>query len=306
MKRQWFYRGSLKSCNYSCSYCPFSKKKTSHLELERDREALSRFVCHVQNTPAIQGAIQIVPYGEALIHRHYREALATLSQLQRIDAVGAQSNLSFSVETMLQHYREHGGMTDKLRLWGTFHPEMTSIDRFVATCEQLLSHHISFCVGIVGVPGKVQLAEQLRQALPDSVYLWVNKLEGRNVKYTKEELHLLMKIDPYFELECMHHKSDLTRCADNRFVEADGTMHRCNINRHVIGNLYSEYPDIPNISHSTNYSIIPENSLSTGALNICKQKQCHCYLAYSNLELPPLTDFGNYPAFRIPNKLHEK
>ena len=39
--RQWYYRGSLDSCNYSCNYCPFSKKhKCSREELAEDEKGL--------------------------------------------------------------------------------------------------------------------------------------------------------------------------------------------------------------------------------------------------------------------------
>ena len=38
------YRGSLKSCNYRCGYCPFSKRRGSRREYDRDREQWLRFV----------------------------------------------------------------------------------------------------------------------------------------------------------------------------------------------------------------------------------------------------------------------
>ena len=39
-----YYRGSLKSCNYDCSYCPFTKQRDSRDELAHDASALRRFV----------------------------------------------------------------------------------------------------------------------------------------------------------------------------------------------------------------------------------------------------------------------
>lgn len=62
------------------------------------------------------GAVQIVPYGEALIYPYYWEGLAALSKSPVIDAVGAQSNFSFPVKEMLSVYRNHGGELEKLRL----------------------------------------------------------------------------------------------------------------------------------------------------------------------------------------------
>ena len=139
MKRQWFYRGALKSCNYSCSYCPFSKKRGSTRELEEDRQALFRFISRMDGLHSAEGALQIIPYGEALIHPYYWEGLAQLSRNPRLDAVGAQSNFSFPVKEMLSVYRQHSGNISKLRLWGTFHPEMTTVEQFVRQCNLLLS-----------------------------------------------------------------------------------------------------------------------------------------------------------------------
>ena len=73
----------------------------------------------------------VVPYGEALIHSWYWEGFSNLTGTEFIEAVGAQTNLSFSIETSLRIYREAGGQTDKLRLWATFHPEMISVEEFI-------------------------------------------------------------------------------------------------------------------------------------------------------------------------------
>ncbi len=83
------------------------------------------------------GAVLIAPYGEALIHDYYWEALGALSGNPRVEAAGAQSNFSFPVDQMLDIYHRHGGDLKKLRLWGTFHPEMTSVEQFTATCRRL-------------------------------------------------------------------------------------------------------------------------------------------------------------------------
>ena len=144
MKRQWYYRGSLKSCNYSCSYCPFSKKKGSLREEQNDKAAFFRFVENACDGEMVQGAVQIVPYGEALIHSYYWEGLARLSCNAHLDAVGAQSNFSFPVKQMLSCFKGQGGDIDKLRLWGTFHPEMTSLEAFVEQCRQLTKQKISY------------------------------------------------------------------------------------------------------------------------------------------------------------------
>ena len=37
------YRGALKSCNYSCYYCPFSKNDINNKELDIDKKAFDKF-----------------------------------------------------------------------------------------------------------------------------------------------------------------------------------------------------------------------------------------------------------------------
>lgn len=281
MKRQWYYRGVLKSCNYSCSYCPFSKKKGSIQEQQKDKTAFFRFINRLEEMPQAEGAVQVVPYGEALIHPYYWEGLAQLSRNPKLDLVGAQSNFSFPVEKMLSVYCRNGGDISKLRLWGTFHPEMTNVEQFVAQCALLSAKNITYCVGAVGVPTQFAAIHLLREALPPSVYLWINKMDGMKRAYTSTEIANFLKIDPYFEMELRHHRADAKYCADNRFVESDGVMHRCNLSRQDIGNLYDE--------------AITSHSL------ICNRKECSCYLAYCNqMKELELLCFMPYPAFRIP------
>lgn len=91
------YRGSLKSCNYRCSYCPFSKHPQSQRELEKDREQWQSFLkSYPQKAAALNlGALMVVPYGEAMLYPWYWEGLAQISALAQTDAVGMQTNLSF-------------------------------------------------------------------------------------------------------------------------------------------------------------------------------------------------------------------
>lgn len=296
MKRQWYYRGSLKSCNYTCSYCPFSKRKGNALEYQKDQNALFRFIDKINTTEGVEGALQIVPYGEAFIHPYYWEGLACLSNNPKLDAVGAQSNFSFSIEQMLSIYHKHSGKTEKLRLWGTFHPEMTTVERFVKQCLLLSAQNISYCVGAVGVPSNFHVIRRLREALPSAVYLWINKMDGLNRSYTCAEIENFLGIDPYFEMELIHHKADTARCSDNCFVEADGTMHRCNLCRQTLGNLYED----SFVFFSTSFQKNTEDKLKQ-LHSFCSRKECSCYLAYCNRKEEQLLPFQPYPAFRIPS-----
>lgn len=98
-KHMILYRGSLKSCNYRCSYCPFSKHSMPERALEKDRIQWFSFVESVQKKAKTLhiGALMVVPYGEAMIHSWYWEGLAYLSAQAELEAVGIQTNLSFSI-----------------------------------------------------------------------------------------------------------------------------------------------------------------------------------------------------------------
>lgn len=248
-------------------------------KLEQDRTAFFRFVEHANECSQVEGAVFITPYGEALIHSYYWEGLALLSRNPRLDAIGAQSNFSFPVEKMVATFFAHGGIPNKLRLWGTFHPQMTTVEDFTSQCRLLSMHGIAHSTGVVGVPQQIPDIKKLREALPSSTYLWINKMDGLGRNYTEAEIEFFSSIDPNFPLELTHHKSDVPRCADNRFVDADGTMHRCNLSRQVIGNFYT--------------------SQTPTATASCGCKECSCYLAYCNLPLKELSCFGEYPAFRV-------
>ena len=110
-------------------------------------------------------ALMVVPYGEALVHPWYWEGLAQLSACAKMDAVGIQTNLSFGVREFADCFARTGGAFAKLRLWATFHPEMTSVSDFAAKCRQLQEQGIQLCAGSVGVPQNLSLLRQLKQQL---------------------------------------------------------------------------------------------------------------------------------------------
>lgn len=278
--KQWYYRGSLKSCNFACEYCPFSKKPTSPQEMELDEKQLVRFVDTLCGMDGQMCAVQIVPYGEALNHEYYWREMARLSSQRHIELVGAQTNGSFHVERMLALYRQQGGDVKKLRLWCTFHPTMTTKEAFLSQCQILCENEISFCVGTVGVPEQMEDIRWLRENLRTEIYLWVNRYNGLKRAYSEEEVLAFLEIDPFFYLELAHPKADVSDCGDSVFVEGDGSCKRCNIDRGKPWNLYDG---------------MTQTDIS------CHRKQCSCYLAYCNRQLEALRIFGKYPAFRIPS-----
>lgn len=277
------YRGSLKSCNYGCSYCPFAKKTSAEPELLQDREQLKRFTDSLAGGKRRAAAVQIVPYGEALIHPWYWEAFGVLSRLEAIQAAGAQTNLSFPVLECLRVFDDNGGMREKLRLWCTFHPEMVSARQFASQCTVLTEQGISYCVGAVGIPENLNRIRELKRLLPSGVYLWINRMDGMKRKYTEEEREVFLSLDPWFDQEIRWKQSDPSLCRNRLFVEADGSMRLCNIGPELLDNWYEEEKRTEEVP--------------------CGRKRCSCYLAYGGRQDQiQAMSFGRFPLFRIPWK----
>lgn len=318
MGKQFFYRGYLTSCNYACGYCPFSKRKMTEEQRRNDQEALEKFLCQMEGETE-KHALLIVPYGEALIQEYYWVAMARFSQIPSEEYVGCQTNLSFPVEKMLSVYEASGGEKQKLRLWCTFHPSMTTVETFVMQCKQLEQAGIAYCVGTVGNPDEIVRIQKLREQLPEHVYVWINQMDGRKRNYTEEEIRRFQEIDPYFKLELKHYPADSSKCRKSVFQEADGSRYFCNLHAAQAGkrsrNIHVVHSEKTchdlHVSQEVEKSQIPvADDLDTlknashghpNANNSCRRKECSCYIAYCNrTDVEELFFFEPYPAFRIP------
>ena len=289
------YRGSLKSCNYQCSYCPFSKHRKSDRELLKDREQWEHFAETVRERAVDLKihSLMVAPYGEALIHPWYWEGLGRISALDGIRAVGAQTNLSFPPMESLERFEKSGGDRKKLYLWTTFHPEMTTAAEFSETCRRLTEEGVHLCAGAVGVPQNVGLLKVLRGMLPKEVYLWINRMDGLKRPYTQEETEEFLKIDPYFLRELAEPPADPGQCRNRLFVEGNGKLRTCNISR----NLSMNWDELWEIRQKQEH---PEGPGST-PVPVCGQKRCSCYLAYGGRQdFMNRIIFGPYPVFRVP------
>lgn len=283
-KRMVLYRGSLKSCNYHCSYCPFSKHKSSEKELCKDREHWERFCDSIQKrAPVLKiRALMVTPYGEALIHPWYWEGLGRVAGMEMIEAVGAQTNLSFPLERSLKLYEEAGGKREKLRLWATFHPEMIQAETFAKACENVKKAGVLISAGSVGVPENLTVIQTLKDSLPEQVYLWINKMDGLKRPYTKEEIQAFQAIDPFFAQELKMVRADNSQCQERIFVEGDGKVRGCNISSVWKDNWYEEWEGV--------FNEPPK----------CARKVCSCYLAYGGRkDFGNREVFGDYPLFRV-------
>ncbi len=286
------YRGTLKSCNYRCSYCPFAKHPIGNRELQQDKARWLQFVKDFPDLaqacfPVPARALMVVPYGEALIHPWYWEGLGALSALPWMDAVGAQTNLSFSPETSLAIFRQAGGYVEKLRLWATFHPEMITAEAFAASCRTLLAAGVPLCAGAVGDPRNLEKIRLLRQELPKETYLWINRMDGLDRDYTQTERDEFLDIDPYFGRELISVPSEPARCGHRLFVEGNGQVRLCNISQAVGGRVWKPGSESDGLRLD----------------RLCRRKRCSCYLAYGGRDdFMNRILFGPYPLFRIPRR----
>lgn len=281
--REIQYRGSLKSCNYACSYCPFAKRPGSRRELEKDEAALRRLVSGLsEHSSAFEGklGILIVPYGEALIHSYYWKEMAALSRLFFVEAVGAQTNLSFQQERCLELYEKEGGDIRKLRIWGTFHPEMEQPQVFAEKCRYLSARGVRLSVGAVGNPAAIADIRELAALLPEDIYLWINRMDGLGRPCTAEEKRAFLTLDPWFFREFHWPKADGSLCKSRLFLETDGKRGRCNLSASLA---------------------LKGEGISGQEEAVCQRKRCTCYLAASGRsDFLGRGVFGPYPQFRIP------
>jgi MoaA/NifB/PqqE/SkfB family radical SAM enzyme len=229
------YRGSLSSCNYDCSYCPFAKTTNTREELSRDELELSRFIGWVTQQKKRIG-ILFTPWGEALIHSYYRRAMTQFSHLPNVRRVSIQTNLSAPIAELLDANRE------TLALWATFHPSQVSIANFLKRCRELDDAEIRYSVGVVGLREHFDVIEQLRGCLRPEVYVWINAFKRDSGYYEPEEVARLLAVDPYFHWNLQRYASGGKVCwAGERSFTVDGAgdVRRCHFIGGIIGNIYS-------------------------------------------------------------------
>jgi MoaA/NifB/PqqE/SkfB family radical SAM enzyme len=236
---QILYRGPLASCNYACSYCPFAKRKDSRETLARDAGSLARFVEWVEDQEESRElSILFTPWGEALIRRHYREAIARLSHMPHVRAVAIQTNLSCSTDWMARCDARRAAF------WCTYHPGETPMAAFLEKCRSMDGLGVSYSVGVVGGREHFGDIAALREALPSNVYLWVNALASRSADYyAAEDIAFLKAVDPLFEINLAGVRSQGRPCLTGETaitVDGDGDVRRCHFVPEVIDNIYAD------------------------------------------------------------------
>ncbi len=263
------WRGPLDSCNYGCTYCPFSKRPPRKNVLRADRAALDRFVEWVRGAERWQLQILFTPYGEALIWPWYRRALVELSHVPHVRQVSIQTNGSAPTDFL------DDADLSRVSLWVTYHPtEMNRAD-FVARIAALHERGTRLSVGMVASPARVDEAEALRAELPKDVPFWLNA-QKPGVRFGDEDVARLRALDPMFELETRRHRSRGQACRtgeDVISVDGDGTIRRCHFVDEVLGNLYAD--ELVRVLRA----------------RACPRATCECWIGYAHL---PSTGARNY------------
>lgn len=276
------YRGSLDSCNYACGYCPLAKRPATPDALESDRAALERLVCWLERQELDDVGVQFTPWGEALIHPWYQEAMVRLSHRAGLRQVAIQTNLSCDLAWLARCD------PSRLGLWCTYHPRQTPRQEFLRQCRTLDGFGVSYSVGMVGLPRFLDEIAALRAALPEHVYLWINAYKSRGNPYSPQDVARLREIDPLFDLGLHPHasKGRPCLCGQRTFsVDAKGDVRRCHFVDEVLGNLYADDParlrsDRP-----------------------CPNDECRCHIGY--IHMPELRGdelFGDGLLARVPKR----
>ena len=280
-----YYRGKLNSCNYTCSYCPFGKK--SHLTATtQDEQAWNRFITAIEQWQGGPLQLFIIPYGEALIHRYYRKGIIHLAALPQVAGISCQTNLSFSADEWLDEFPATPALISKIKIWASFHPEMTSVESFVRRLHTLYNAGIQVCAGAVGNPMAKSVLSDLRNALLPDIYLFINAMQGLKSPLSIEDIRFFTQLDNLFEYDLKNASAQWTICSGGRsscFIDWKGDIFACPRSQVKIGNLYqNQILDL----------LLP-----------CRRKVCDCYIAFSNLTNHPLHRIMGAGAFwRIPDK----
>ena len=279
MKWTILYRGPLSSCNYACDYCPFAKTRNTRAELEDDAAKLARFVDWVAGRREKIG-ILFTPWGEALIHQHYQQAIATLSRLPNVWRVAIQTNLSCQLDWIEKCDKSVAAF------WTTYHPSQILLRRFVEQCARLDAMEVRYSVGVVGLREHFADIAKLRKALRSETYIWINAYKRTADYYTMQEIGELRAVDQLFDFNRVAHPSLGRECRSGHSVftvDGNGDVRRCHFIKSVIGNIYE-----PSF----------ENALTPRP---CTNDSCGCYIGYIHMPHLRLDEiYGDGLMERIP------
>lgn len=153
-------------------------------------------------------------------------------------------------------------------MWTTYHPTQTTRERFLSQCFTPLERGARFSVGVVGLREHAAEIAALREALPASVYLWINAYKRAPDYYNAKEIACFTGINPLFPLNNQYHNSLGRNCRTGNSVisvDGDGVMRRCHFVAASIGNLYA-----------------PDRAAALRP-RLCPNATCGCHIGYIHL-----------------------
>lgn len=284
MTARWniLYRGPLSSCNYACGYCPFAKARMSAAEFQDDALKLERFVAWAAGRTDRRLGVLFTPWGEALVHRNYQQAIMRLGAMPHVYRAAIQTNLSCPLDWLADANRATVG------LWCTYHPTETGLEKFVGKIHRLHQLGIRHSVGVVGIRDHFEAIARLRETLPAGTYLWINAYKREEGYYSAADAAWLNAIDPWFHLNNVRHPSLGRACgagAGSFAVDGDGIARRCHFVAAPLGSIYQDG--------------FPER-LEPSATP-CPNATCGCHIGYVYLrELALDRVFGDGILDRVP------
>jgi MoaA/NifB/PqqE/SkfB family radical SAM enzyme len=239
MTPRWniLYRGPLTSCNYACGYCPFAKARMTAAELRDDAVKLERFVTWAAGRTERQLGVLFTPWGEALVHRNYQQAMLRLGDQPHVYRVAIQTNLSCALDWLADANRA------TVALWCTYHPTETKLEQFAAKIHRLQAMGIRHSVGVVGIREHFDGIARLREALPAKTYMWINAFKREADYYSDDDVRWLGSVDSLFHLNTIRHPSLGRPCeagASSFTVDGDGIARRCHFVAAPLGCVYEE------------------------------------------------------------------
>lgn len=280
------YRGPLSSCNYGCGYCPFAKRVETPEERAADAAALARLMDWVANV----GERRIVrvfftPWGEALHHARYRQAIVELSRMPHVRQVAVQTNLAGSVAWLAR------ADVAAVAIWATYHPSQVRRERFLARSAAVQDLGVAHSVGVVGARNAIEEIAAMRAQLPPEIPMWVNAFSMRGGAvdpgyYTAADIARLHAVDPLFEVGLAPLVTAGRSCRTGESVisvDGAGGVRRCHFDHRVLGNLWRDELD----------SIL--------AARPCRRPTCDCHIGYVHLsDLRAERVYGEGLLARIP------
>lgn len=284
MKR-WniLYRGPLSSCNYGCEYCPFAKTRNTREELKDDETRLLRFIDWVAHQTDREIGILMTPWGEALIHRYYRDAIRQLSHLPHVYRVAIQTNLSAPVDFL------RNCDLDTAALWTTYHPTQVRLEKFLSRCQDLDDIGARYSVGVVALKEAEDDIKKLRAALNPNTYLWLNAYKRDPHYYEESDLKTFAAIDPHFRTNTTYHDSLGKACRaghESFTIDGEGNARRCHfVDEPPLGNIYRD-------GNQFSGKLQPQ---------ACPNQTCGCHIGYVHLKTMGLDKvYGDGILERIP------